>query len=330
MSSKAGFIAAALLVLAGYSYGVTVKQEEGLESAKQAFEVSDYAKAIRLLQLAANADPRNAEVQLWLTQCYYELQEHDAAVKSGEKAVSIDPDNSRYHEWLGRAYGQKAEHSSWFTALGFAKKTRKEFETAVKLDGKNLAARQALVEYDCSAPGIAGGGEDKARPQIAELAALDVAEGHYAAGNCRRQKKDFVTADEEFTKAMASQPRSSELIYDIGDYAFKRNQADRMLAVADAGEQINPSDPRGKFYRAAALIVKKERADEAEQMLLEYLRKGPNRSSYPRPATAHAWLGRVYEEQGKADEAAKEYEAALKLEPKNKQAQEQLKRLRKN
>src|ERR1700676_4794983 len=231
---------------------------------------------------------------------------------------------------MRRGYGGKAEHSSWFTALGFAKKTRKEFETAVKLDGKNLAARQALVEYDCSAPGIAGGGEDKARPQIAEIAALDAAEGHYAAGNCRRQKKDFATADEEFTKAMASRPRSSDLIYDIGDYAFKRNQSERMLAVADAGEQMNPCDPRGKFYRAAALILKKERADEAEALLREYLQKAPTRSSYPRPATAHAWLGRLYEEQGKADEAAKEYEAALKLEPKNKPVQEQLKRLRKN
>jgi tetratricopeptide (TPR) repeat protein len=330
MSRKAAWTATVLLVLVGYASGVTVKQEEGLEAGKQAFEASDYAKAIRLLQAAAAADPANGEVHWWLTQAYFELQEHDAAVKSGEKAVNMDPDNSRYHEWLGRAYGQKAEHSSWFSALGFAKKTRREFETAVKLDGKNFAARQALIEYDCSAPGIAGGGEDKARPEIAEIAALDAAEGHYAAGNCRRQKKDFVTADEEFTKALASHPRSADLVYDIGDYALKRDQAERMLVVADSGEQTNPSDPRGKFYRAAALILIKQREDQAEGLLREYLKKAPNRSSYPRPATAHEWLGRLYEKQGKADAAMQEYAAALKLEPKNKQLQEQLKRLRKN
>lgn len=318
------------LLAATSVFGATVKQDESLEAGKQAFEASDYTKAIRLLQSTAAAEPGNAEVHLWLARAYYELQEHDAAVNSAEKAVKIDPDNSRYHEWLGRAYGQKAEHSGWFSAMGFAKKTRKEFETAVHLDGKNFAARQALVEYDCSAPGIVGGGEDKARPEITEIAVLDAAEGHYAAGNCRRQKKDFAAADEEFTQALNSHPQSPELIYDIGDYALKRNQAERMLDVADVGEQMDPADPRGKFYRAAGLILKKEHQDEAERQLRDYLKKAPTRSSYPRPAMAHIWLGRLYEEQGKPDKAAGEYEAALKLDPKNKQAQEQLKRLRKN
>ncbi|PYT55708.1 MAG: GlcNAc transferase, partial [Acidobacteria bacterium] len=42
----------------------------------------------------------------------------------------------------------------------------------------------------------------------------------------------------------------------------------------------------------------------------------------------HAWLGRLFENQGKAEEAAKEYEGALKLDSKNKMAQEALKRLK--
>ena len=328
MNRKAGWTAAVLLALAGFGSGAEVKQDEGLEAARQAYEASDYTRAVQLLQSAATTDPRNAEVQLWLARVYYELKEHDAAVSSAEKAVKIDPDNSHYHEWLGRAYGLKAEHANWFSALGLAKKTRKEFEMAVKLDGKNFAARQALVEYDCSAPGIAGGGEDKARPEIAEILAMDAAEGHYAAGNCRWQKKDFAAADEEFTKALDSHPRSPELIYDIGDYALKRNQPDRMIAVADAGEQANPRDPRGKFYRAVGLILEKERSGDAEQLLHEYLKIAPKRTGYPRPAVVHYWLGRLYEGQGRSDEAAREYEAALKLDPKFKQAQE--KRVRRN
>jgi TolA-binding protein len=44
---------------------------------------------------------------------------------------------------------------------------------------------------------------------------------------------------------------------------------------------------------------------------------------------AHAWLGRLFETQGKMEEAAKELETALKLDPKNKLAQETLKRLKK-
>jgi TolA-binding protein len=158
---------------------------------------------------------------------------------------------------------------------------------------------------------------------------MDAAEGHYAAGNCRRQKKDFAAADDEFTKALESNPKSAELIYDIGDYALRRNQPERLLAVAETGERVAQGDPRGKFYRGVALILKKENPEEAERLLEEYAKKAPRRSGYPRPAAAHAWLGRLFEDQNKMEDAAREFESALKLDPKNKMAQEALKRLKK-
>jgi tetratricopeptide (TPR) repeat protein len=282
-----------------------------------------------VLQTTAANDPQNGDVQLLLTKSYLEMLEYDPAIKSAEKAVAIDPQNSVYHEWLGRAYGEKADHASLFSAISLAKKTRKEFETAIQLDGKNFSARQALIEFDCSAPGIVGGGEEKAWPQIKQLAEMDAAEGHYAAGNCRRQKKDFAVADEEFAKALESNPKSAGLIYDIGDYAVKRGQPERLLAVADMGAPVAPGDPRGKFYRGVALVLKKENPEEAERLLREYAKKAPMRSGYPRPAAAHAWLGRLFEDQNKMEEAVKEFESALKLDPKNKMAHEALKRLKK-
>src|SRR5205807_897166 len=182
----------------------------------------------------------NADVQLLLAKSYLELQQHDAAIKSAERAVAIDAQNSIYHEWLGRAYGEKADHASWFSAISLAKKTRKEFETAVQLDAKNLPAR--------------------------------------------------------------------------------------LLAVADAGKRVAPSDLREKFYRGVALVLKKEGSEEAERLLKEYAKRAPTRSGYPRPAAAHAWLGQLFEDQNKMEEAAQEFESALKLDPKNKMAQEALKR----
>jgi tetratricopeptide (TPR) repeat protein len=316
----------------GASAGATAsrKQEEGIEAGRRAYEASDYSRAAQLLQDAVAKSPQNSEIYLLLTKTYYETQQHDAAIASAEKAVVLEPENSVYHEWLGRAYGGKAEHAGMFSGLSLAKKTRKEFETAVRLDGMNFSARQALIEYDCSAPGIAGGGEDKARPQIARLAELDAAEGHYATGNCRRQKKDFATADAEFTKALDNHPKSADLIYDIGDYAMKHSQPERLISVANEGEKAAPTDPRGDFYRAVALILTKNDSGDAESLLREYLKRAPNRSGYPRPWEAHEWLGRLYEKQGETQAAISEYEAALKLDPKSKNASEGLKRLKKD
>jgi tetratricopeptide (TPR) repeat protein len=327
---SSGKLALAILLSTGTAIAaMNLNQDASLEAGRRAYEASDYAKAIQVLHEAAAKDPQNGDVQLLLAKSYLELQEHDAAIKSAERAVSIDPQNSVYHEWLGRAYGDKADHAGWFSAVSLAKKTGKEFETAVRLDGRNFSARQVLIEFDCSAPGMVGGGEEKALPQIKELAEMDAAEGHYAAGNCRRQKKDFAVADEEFSKALESRPKSAELIYDIGDYAVRRSQSERLLAVAEAGERVAPSDPRGNFYRGVALALKKERPREAERLLREYAKKAPTRSGYPRPAMAHVWLGRLFENESKTEDALREYETALKLDPKNKLAQEALKRLKK-
>lgn len=315
---------------AGVCVAATVRHSEVLEAGRLAYESSDYAKAVLELQSAAAKEPQNGDVQLLLTKAYLELQERDAAVTSAEKAVAIDPKSSLYHEWLGRAYGEKADHSSMFSAIGLARKTHREFEIAVQLDDRNFAARQALIEFDCSAPGMVGGGEEKAKPEIEKIAALDAAEGHYAEGNCRRQKKDFAAADAEFQLALESHPKSAELIYDVGDYAAKRSQAERLIEVAELGEKAAPADPRGKFYRAVGLILKNEKPDEAEGLLREYLAKAPKRNSYPRYAATHEWLGRLYENKGDKRAAEKEYRAVLQLDAKDKNAREALKRLGKN
>lgn len=321
------WLAQLCVLVASLSTAGSVRPSDVPEAARMAYDASNYREAVMELQAAAVKDPKNGDVQLLLTKCYLELQEHDAAINSAERAVAIDPKSSLYHEWLGKAYGEKASHASMFSALGLAKRTHKEFETAVQLDERNYSARQALIEFDCSAPGIAGGGEDKAKPEIAKLQEMDASEWHYAEGNCRRQKKDFAAADAEFRESLQSHPKSAELIYDIGDYAVRRSEPDSLLEVADVGERLAPGDPRGKYYRAVGLILKNEKLEISERLLREYLQKAPKRNGFPRYATAHEWLGRLCENRGDKAAAEKEYFAALQLDPKDKTARDALKRL---
>jgi len=324
----------ALAVLLTVSMGALAalgsgRSDGGVKAAQEAYEAGEYSKAEQLLQTAASAEPQNAEIQLLLTKTHLEIQQWEAAIKSAERGVALEPKSSVYHEWLGRAYGERADHASFMTALGFAKKTRKEFETAVELDGNNFTARQALIEYDCAAPGIAGGGEDKARPEIAQMAALDDAEGAFAKGNCRRQKKDFAVADAEFSKALQSNLKSVERVCDIGDYAVRHEEPAMLLAVANLLAKIAPGDARVKFYRAVAAILQKQNSAESEKLLRDYLQNAPVRSGYPRSDAAHYWLGKWFENSGNTAGARGEYEVAVKEEPKNKLAQEALKKLKK-
>src|SRR3974377_1402089 len=81
-------------------------QDSSLVTAKQAYELGNYRKAISILEPAPAKDPNNGEIYLLLTKVYLETEQDDAAVKSAEKAVAIDPNQSEYHDWLGQAYGE--------------------------------------------------------------------------------------------------------------------------------------------------------------------------------------------------------------------------------
>src|SRR6266404_82780 len=263
-----------LFLTAVVSYGQSTPAESAVPTeARNAFASGDYNKAIEILNHVATSFPRDATVKYLIARCYFESEQYDRAIPAAEAAVALDENNSAYHELLGRAYGEKADRSGWMSALSLAKKARAEFETAVRLDPRNFSAMQALIEFDCSAPGIAGGGEDKARPEIQKLSALDPAEGHYAAGNCRRQKKDSEAADVEFRQTLALHPKSADLIYDIGDHYMKHRQAERLqLAIAE-GERAAPDDLRGPFFRAVALTLQKQNAADAGKLFREYIAK---------------------------------------------------------
>ena len=297
------------------------------QEARTFFASGDYPKAIEVLNKAAASAPNDAAIQNFLGRSYFENEQFDKAIAAAEKSVALEPNNSPYHELLGRAYGEKAGRSGWWSALGLAKKSRKEFETAVRLDERNFSAMQAMIEFDCSAPGIAGGGEDKARPEIQKLSEMDAAEGRYAAGNCRRQKKDYAAADAEFQKALALHPKSVDLIYDIGDYYMKRDEADGLVAVLKEGERADAADPRGDFFRGVILVLQKEKPAESAKLIRGYIARAPKRNDYPSKAMAHYWLGRIEENQNNASSAKREYQEALNLEPKNRYANDALKRL---
>jgi tetratricopeptide (TPR) repeat protein len=302
-------------------------QQTPVDAARHAYEKGDYSAAIEILKGALANDAGNGEIHLLLTKAYLESKQFDNAVSSGEKAVAANPKNSAYHQWLGEAYGEKADRASMLSAFSWARKTHKEFQTAVELDERNFDAARDLIEYDCTAPSIVGGGQEKVQPLIQKLMELDAAEGHFGAGLCKAVKKDYAAADTEYAKALESKPKTADRLYEIGDYFLLRRQGEKLLEVAAAGESLAPEDPRAKYYRAVGLIVKGESFPEAERLLHEYLGVGSMRSTYPAHWDAHYALGRLYAAQQNTARAKSEYQAALKLNPKYKKAQEALKQL---
>ena len=114
-------------------------------------------EAASLLTDVLRSEPQNAEANNLLCRVEYTLEEFDEAASHCEKAVSLDSQNARYHLWLGRALGERASRASFMSAFSLAKRTRQEFETAVKLNPKDADALSDLCQFYEEAPGAVGG-----------------------------------------------------------------------------------------------------------------------------------------------------------------------------
>ena len=82
--------------------------------------------------------------------------------------------------------------------------------------------------------------------------------------------------------------------------------------------KVDANDRRMSYYRGVADVLGSQRAAEAEQLLRNYLATMPENSEAPSLASAHEWLGRLFEQENRNTEAAQEYKTAISLDAHDK------------
>jgi tetratricopeptide (TPR) repeat protein len=315
----------------GLAYGTHCAPVHGaqgvLADAQRDYNAGRYNRAVDALTDAIAKSPDDASLHFLLGQSYYQLREFSRAISNLERAVQLAPNQSEYHDLLGKSYGRKAEESVLFGAMSWARKAHKEFEIAVQRDPSNFEAQRDLIRYEMNAPGLVGGGDDKALKHIDDLEKLDALQGQLARGEFLATKKRMGEADAVFGKILESNSDRIGVYFETADYYRDRRNADKMSAAIAAAEQIDPSDRRLKFYQGILLVIQGKNPGEAESLLKSYLATVPNHSDLPPHSAAREWLGRLYESQGKFSEAVDEYRKSLDLDPHNKEVEEALKRV---
>jgi tetratricopeptide (TPR) repeat protein len=250
----------------------------------------------------------------------------DRGISACEKAIALDPNNSRYHMWLGRIYGEKADGSSFFSAASLAGKVRTEFETAVRLDSNNVDARSDLGEFYLEAPGIVGGGRDKAEAQAQALAALDPAKADYLKGRIAEKKKDFARAEKEYRAAIEASHGSALTWFNLALFFRHRERWNDMEDAIQRAVSAQLDRPEIIMESGEVLLRSGRNFPAAVEYLRRYL--ALNSKAEEAPAfKAHYLLGTALEKQGDKQGAAQEYRAALSLARNFSRAQEALHRL---
>jgi tetratricopeptide (TPR) repeat protein len=302
--------------------------QNAVADAQREFNAGHYHKAVDTLTDTAAKSPDDAPLHFLLGQCYYELREFTRAVASFERSVQLAPNQSEYHDWLGKAYGRRAEETIFLSAMGWARKTHKEFEVAVHLNPSNFQAQRDLIRFEMYAPSIVGGGDDRALKHIEDLEKIDALQGQLARGEFFATKKKLGEADAVFAKILESNTDRIGVYFEAADYYRDRQNTAKMSEAVAAAERIDSDDRRLKFYRGLLFIVEKKNPAEAESLLKSYIATVPDNSDLPAHSQALEWLGKLHESQGKFSEAAENYRAALALDPHNKSLEEAWKRMK--
>jgi cytochrome c-type biogenesis protein CcmH/NrfG len=314
---RKSLVVLAALVCAGIPAGAA-------PNASQLLASGHVDQAITTLEIRTATFPNDAQAFNLLCRAQMSLGNLDAGIADCQKAVALEPGNSEYHLWLGRVYGEKADHTNFFAAAGLAKKVHKEFEVAVELNPGNLEARADLAEFYVEAPGIVGGGRDKAEIQARELGALNPSQGHLVSAQIAEKQDDLGTAENEYTAAVQSSGGMPGTWLSLAKFYDRRGRTDEMRNALDRATMA-PQSQRVLMGAAETLIHRKHDLPVAIALLRRYL-DGEMVEDGP-AFKAHYLLGTLLEETGDHAGAAEQYRAALALASGFAPAQNALRRL---
>lgn len=307
------------LLSVSLAFGVTVQE------VKPLVESSD-KRALSSADALVKAEPKNAEAWVLLARARMQNNQAEQAITAAEKATKLSPGNSQAYFWLGLSYSTRIGQVGMFSQMSMAPKLRDAFEKAVALDGNNLDAREALVQFYLQAPAVVGGGKDKASVQVAEISKRDTARGHMARAQVFMNEKNSAAAMKSYEAAYALKPADKNIRMALGvgyqtlerwNDAFKhfRSWVTQDQKAAGAWYQI------GRTSAISGLQLQ-EGIDALQKYLLL-----PIAQNDPPKKNAHYRLGQLYTKLGKKVEAKSAFLAALKLDPKFADAKTELAKL---
>ena len=262
------------------------------------------------LKDALSKQPHNSQAHQLLCRVYYAQDWGDAAVRECELATQ-DASSSANQMWLGRAYGLKASQANMLSAFGIAKKVHTAFERAVEIDATNVEAMSDLGQFYVNAPGIVGGGVDRAQELAGRLLPRSAARGHRLLGQIASKKNDPGTAESEFKAAIAA-AKSPEAWIDLAIFYQTHGQPDKAVAALRSSIEANRQKNAALVDAASILSDLKREPELAEKCLRDYLASSAKSEQAP-AFKVHVQLGNLLKQRGDTEGAKAEYAAALAM-----------------
>ena len=307
------------------TFGFVLPGVSAEPSAQELLDSGRADEAVQVFELHVREAPNDAPGYNLLCRAYFMREEWDRGIANCEKARNLDPQNSLYHLWLGSIYGEKADRAGFLSAAGLAKKVRTSFERAVELAPNDWQTRVNLGEFYLEAPGIVGGGKDKAREQANALMSLKPGLAYWLLGRIAEKNKDMAEAEKQYRAGIAATHSGARAWLELAIFFRHANRLEDMEKALREVENA-PVDHHEALMDGASLLMRTGRDPALGIRLLQrYFSVGTVEEG---PAfKAHEYWGQLLERQGDHRGAAAEYRAALALFRTFRRAEEGLKRV---
>jgi tetratricopeptide (TPR) repeat protein len=308
-------VAAALFLLGTSVCAVSQIAGADLAEANAALQAGEADKAMALLnpvldQFPNDAEAHNLACRVWLSQGQF-----DNGIAECQRAVNLNEDRSEFHLWLGRALGDKADQASFLSAYSLAKRLRAEFESAIRLDAKNAEALASLGEFDCSAPGVVGGGLDKAEAIADKLEKVEAARAHELRAQIAEQRKDYETAEREYKQAIAAGTHPAYQWMALASFLRRRQRGDEMVTAVRSGVNAARRDAHAAvaLYNGASTLQRANRELQLAAKMLEDYLASPNKTEEAPAFIAWSRLAQIKQQLGDPEAANRSLAAAMAL-----------------
>jgi len=331
--------------------------------AEALIEAGHWKRARAIVEPRVAANPRDSQAVWLLSRIKLAFGDLDGALVPAQQAVALEDGNSDFHLQQAEVYGQMAARASMFAAAGLARKFKGELDASLARNPKNLDALDALMQYSYQAPGLMGGDKGKARSIADQLVQLSPVHGHLAQAELAREAKDEAKVEESLRQAVKADPKNYEAQTALaGFYTHlpRRNTEEaekharealrldpgrakaystlatvlalerrwnELEAVLSASEKAVPDDLAPYFHSTNAVLEVGVELQRGEAYVRKYLGQEPE-GEEPDAAHAHRLLGLVLEKQGRNQQAISELETAVQMNPRFKEAKEDLKRVK--
>lgn len=280
-----------------------------------------YAGADATAKALLQTDLNEKEVQTLIGHLAARHDDFETVVELLEEAVDEQPDNAHAQLRFGQLSCRLAGHpdTGMIAKAGLAGDCRDALEAASKLDPKQLKAWQGLFDFYRMAPGVVGGGEDKAEALLPTLAALEPAAAELAKAALAKQREQPAQMRVHYQNAARLSPEQADeirfqeamMLVQLRDYPAARD----VLVALQKDTDYEPAAVQYQLGRIAVVAVKAEWYADAEQQLLGYLARADVSADLPAKSWAAYRLGQLYELMGKPEQSKARYQWAASQQP---------------